>query len=566
MSCCGGLNQILTLNVPGVDQTEGTPLDVSGLVGDKSIEISGNYNGSYTILGSNDGVLYVPLLTFNSGSGSQAFKQTTSFIVNWLKVRRRATNLSGPVSIVVAAQAAINCAGSGSAGANQFIQFNQIPVGAQVGPGPTVDLWALVSATGLDPGFNVMCGGKFVGTIVIEGSNDGVQFTPVGDDSQGTSIGGFTAGSTASPQGNPTEFSPLIVDNVVRYLRTRVATGTRVMEPVSITLGGSQNCAGTGGGGGTVTSVNPGTGISITGPAAAPIVNLANVADQTFLGNDSGVLGPPTPLTTTQVKAMLFGGLASGVMGVTTGTGVVSTMALTGLQATGTTLTNNVVTGLAGGQTWNFGTAAADSGTILSTTAGAPTGHINLGANGGANQVAGFVFYPAFNAFVLGWGSAPITSAFVGQFHKTVAGNMWVMLDNDSAGTTSTAGLLLANSHDLGSGSTGGLKINCQSFTTVGIQIAGGVTLSTTAGNLVLLNAGGAGCDLVFATGAGPTEQLRITNAGILRFGAAMTAANGAQVLTIGATGPAGIGTTTPFEYMTAQDSSSNTVYWPVWH
>jgi hypothetical protein len=277
MSCCGGLNQILTLNVPNGYQSDGTPLDVSGLVGDKSIEISGNYDGSYTIYGSNDGVLYVPILTFNSGSGSQAFKQTTSFIVKWLKVRQSASNITSPVSILVAAQAAVNCAGSGSAGANQFIAFNQILPGAQ-GAGSVVDLWTLVSSTGLDPGFNVMCGGEFVGTIIIEGSNDGVRFTPIGQDAQGSSIGGFTAGrqsSSPAAQPNPTTFSPLVVNNVVRYVRTRVGPSTTITGPVSVTLGGSQNCPGTGTGG--VSSVSPGIGISVSGPAAAPIVSQANI-------------------------------------------------------------------------------------------------------------------------------------------------------------------------------------------------------------------------------------------------------------------------------------------------
>lgn len=108
MSCEGGLNTVVALTVPGVDQSDGPATDVSGLVGEKSFEISGTYQGSYVIIGSHDGTRYVPLLIFNSGSGVQSFKQTVSFIVRFVKVRRRATNLS-PVGISVGSQATCPC-------------------------------------------------------------------------------------------------------------------------------------------------------------------------------------------------------------------------------------------------------------------------------------------------------------------------------------------------------------------------------------------------------------------------------------------------------------------------
>lgn len=108
MSCEGGLNTVVALNVPGSDQSDGNATDVSGLVGEKSVEISGTYQGSYVIIGSHDGVKYVPLLIFNSGAGVQSFKQTMNFIVRFIKVRRRATNLSA-VGISVGSQATCAC-------------------------------------------------------------------------------------------------------------------------------------------------------------------------------------------------------------------------------------------------------------------------------------------------------------------------------------------------------------------------------------------------------------------------------------------------------------------------
>lgn len=128
-------------------------------------------------------------------------------------------------------------------GANNFIAFATVPAGAQVGPKAAVDLWALVPATGLDPGFNVMCTGEFRGTIAVEGSLTGTEFNPVGS---------FTLGSPqlVGPFEPTFELAPVVVDEVVRYLRLRVMPGTVVTGAVFVTAGGAQNCdCNTGGGG-----------------------------------------------------------------------------------------------------------------------------------------------------------------------------------------------------------------------------------------------------------------------------------------------------------------------------
>lgn len=111
-ACEGGLNQVVNLAVPGTDRTDGPMTDVSGLVGSKSIEISGTYDGSYVIMGSHDGLHPVPLLVFNSGAGAQSFKQTIDLVMKFMFVRRRAQN-SSVVSVNIGSRAACPCTGGG---------------------------------------------------------------------------------------------------------------------------------------------------------------------------------------------------------------------------------------------------------------------------------------------------------------------------------------------------------------------------------------------------------------------------------------------------------------------
>lgn len=106
--CDGGLNTIVPLDVPTAARSEGIPTDVSGLVGDKSVEVSGTYDGLYVILGSHDGLSYVPILNFSSGVGVESFKQSMAFILRFVKVRRRSRNLS-PVNISIGSRLTCPC-------------------------------------------------------------------------------------------------------------------------------------------------------------------------------------------------------------------------------------------------------------------------------------------------------------------------------------------------------------------------------------------------------------------------------------------------------------------------
>ena len=227
MGCYDGLNQISTLVVPGLDQTDGPAFDTSGLVAEKTIQISGDYYGSYTIMGSHDGSLYVPILTFRAGSNVQSMAIVTRFI----KIRRTATNIT-QVAASVAAELACNCSGTGSSGANQFISFAPIPPSANVGPMPAIDLFPLVPPNGLNAGFSVMLGGDFTGTIAFETSLDNSSFAPAG---------GFTLGPKAD--GSTTQnLSPIFIPTLARYVRPNIKPGTQINSNILVTIGGQQNC------------------------------------------------------------------------------------------------------------------------------------------------------------------------------------------------------------------------------------------------------------------------------------------------------------------------------------
>jgi hypothetical protein len=101
-----GLVGIVSIPVPGSDG-EGAPVDVSAYKGPKTFELSGNYTGVYTILGSHDGINYGPLLIFNAGQfGQQGLAPTVPFVVKWVKVRRRA---SATVTVNMAAALVCTC-------------------------------------------------------------------------------------------------------------------------------------------------------------------------------------------------------------------------------------------------------------------------------------------------------------------------------------------------------------------------------------------------------------------------------------------------------------------------
>lgn len=258
-------NQIITLTVPGIDQSDGPATNVSGLVGSKTVELSGQYAGSYTILGSHDGLSYAPLLVFDSGSGAQSVRQTTNAVVKFMKVRRKATNITAVGASVLGLTTTTN----------SFISLAPIPAGTNTGPLGSTDIWTVVPPTGIELGLSAICAGNFVGTIALEGSLDNVSFSPI--------EGGFLVGDGSGQK----ELSPLVTVDTVRFVRLNVLPGTKISGPVSVTIGGG--LAPSSGGGG-VALVHSGTAIFVdnTDPTN-PIVN--NTGVTSFNGNTGAVKG-----------------------------------------------------------------------------------------------------------------------------------------------------------------------------------------------------------------------------------------------------------------------------------
>ena len=229
--CCCGLNTILNLPANIADKSDGTPVDVSGLQGTITVELSGNFQGTYSILGSHDGSLYFPVAYFNSGASSQTVRKTLDVVAHFLKVHRE-TPQSGLVTVNIAGRATTACATSGQSGLNNFFALATIPKGA-TGPQPALDLFTLVASTGVDVS-NVACGGSFHGQISVEGSLDGINFSP---------LCGFAPSRAQRDVGTgQLTFDPVVVQEIIRYVRPNVLPGTVIVGPTSLTMGGPQNC------------------------------------------------------------------------------------------------------------------------------------------------------------------------------------------------------------------------------------------------------------------------------------------------------------------------------------
>lgn len=119
-------------------------------------------------------------------------------------------------------------------GLNIFGSLPPIPPGAS-GPQAPVDLFGVSPPTGLDEHLTFIAKGDFTdGNIAVEGSPDGVIYDVLGQ---------FTAGQDADQQSGPrVEFSPVVEDVVVRFVRANVKAKVNAPAPTTITYGAEQNC------------------------------------------------------------------------------------------------------------------------------------------------------------------------------------------------------------------------------------------------------------------------------------------------------------------------------------
>lgn len=213
---------------------------------------------------------------------------------------------------------------------NNYIALATLTTGA-TGPQASIDLWTLVASTGLEGGVSFFGRGSLGGTIVVEGSLDNTNWNPLGEFDSGLLVGGEAMG-----------FSPIVANEIVRYVRVNVV-GVVGSAGFSITLGGVQNT----------------TGDSGNAPADATYLTLSTNAQ----------------LTNERVFTVVQ---ANGLTGTDNGAGLTFT------------LTNNLITGLAGGQTVVGGTASGEALTINGSNhanGGAVALNIASNLNGGQIRV-----------------------------------------------------------------------------------------------------------------------------------------------------------------------------------
>ena len=107
---CGGLNNFMSIPVPATNGL-GTILDVSDLVAQKTIYLSGAFEGEYVLLGSHDDVKFVPVLKFNGSSiqpnsGNQTIRRDIAMTLKSVRWHRAANKT---VSTAIAGQDTCPC-------------------------------------------------------------------------------------------------------------------------------------------------------------------------------------------------------------------------------------------------------------------------------------------------------------------------------------------------------------------------------------------------------------------------------------------------------------------------
>ena len=200
---------------------DGPIANISALVGSKTVTLTGFFQGAYTLLATHDNNIFVPVLLFNS-DGHESIRLTLPDAYLSVRVRTNANTVpGGTVSVTVA--------GVSKPGENLFRTLATFPPGAG-GTSAVFDTAGLFPPTGLESGINFICAGGLAGTVLVEGSNDGIQFNVIGT---------FQAGERQRPLlglQQALEFSPLSTGDNSRYLRFTV--DGQVDTILVLTIGG----------------------------------------------------------------------------------------------------------------------------------------------------------------------------------------------------------------------------------------------------------------------------------------------------------------------------------------
>jgi hypothetical protein len=213
---------ILPLNVPLIYGSVGSALDISTLIGEKTVQLDGSFDGQYVLYVSNDGLNFVPEFAFEGGR-PQSIKLTLRESFLYARLRCLASNISSVTAEI---------SGVYSASANAFTNLPAIPPGAY-GPQAPIDLFALLPPTGFQGGSNVILTGDFQGSVSIEGSLDGIKYSPIAIFRTPTITRPADGLSVVVAEHNPVGFEPK-----VRYLRANVLEGAFVRGVLFVTVGG----------------------------------------------------------------------------------------------------------------------------------------------------------------------------------------------------------------------------------------------------------------------------------------------------------------------------------------
>lgn len=248
---------IVPVTVPS--SGDGPIASIAALVGAKTVTLTGRFEGSYSLLASHNDANFVPVLAFNS-DGLESIKLTLPDAYKSVRVRTNANTVpSGAVSVQVA--------GVSKPGENAFATLVTFLAGAGGGSSPVVDTATLFPPTGLEEGINFACEGGLVGSLLVEGSNDGVNFNVVGL---------FQGGSQARPLvglPSPLEFTPLSTPDQTRYVRLTLQ-GQVVGTPLVVTMGGNIPASGS----------SPGsTSVDLSGEQGKSAVSPALSSDEQIL-------------------------------------------------------------------------------------------------------------------------------------------------------------------------------------------------------------------------------------------------------------------------------------------
>lgn len=266
--------------------------------------------------------------------------------------------------------------------------------------------------------------------------------------------------------------------------------------------------------------------------------SLSPIADQTLLGNVSGVSATPTALTATQVQTVLSVQPSNAVV-------------ITGGTASGLAITASSIN--LGGNTL-YGNTSSSGVLTLSSTSNGTKGTVVIGST------TGLVYYETTPQLSIG--IATPDSASVMHLKRNTSGSTLLYVENPSTGSTAQEGVALGSTDDR-SGAMAYWLMTGPSFTTVGDLSAGTMVfqLLTGSGNIVFRNHQSAGT-IDFAVSTSDTVAMSVQNSGVIRIGTPGFTANGSVATAMSSLGPAGSHTTVQ-EWLTVQDNGGTVRYIP---